>query len=152
MLLVCYALATRSPVMTSRILLPGHYGDGSTEGEGELRYRPSRVLREVRYSHCTCGIGLRTCYAKSGTHKAHAGIGLRACYAKACTDIAKSGTDIAYGATRTRCSLPRCPMMLARYEPPTRLRACHAPKSNTKKPYFQYNLFRYCSTPTPNTL
>eukprot|EP00961_Rhodomonas_salina_P186947 2524126-Rhodomonas_salina.1 len=45
-------------------------------------------------------IGLRPCYAISGTDLAHGAIGLRACYAVSGTEI--SGTELVYGAVCLR--------------------------------------------------
>eukprot|EP00961_Rhodomonas_salina_P092647 1246879-Rhodomonas_salina.2 len=57
----CYARARRCPVLRQRMLLPGKSRRRKCE-----RYRPTRLLRDVRYRHSVC------CYAMSGTDIAYA--------------------------------------------------------------------------------
>eukprot|EP00961_Rhodomonas_salina_P112850 1518321-Rhodomonas_salina.3 len=58
----------------------------------QVRYRPTRVLCDVRYWHSVWAVYLRVCYTISCTAMAYGAISLRACYAM-------SGTDMAYAAT-----------------------------------------------------
>eukprot|EP00961_Rhodomonas_salina_P099265 1334985-Rhodomonas_salina.7 len=62
----------------------------------DLAYRTSRVVRSrTSWLDHNPGIGLRACFAMSGTDLANVSISLRACYAI-------SSTDLAYGATAWR--------------------------------------------------
>eukprot|EP00961_Rhodomonas_salina_P175208 2363480-Rhodomonas_salina.2 len=64
---------------------------GTDLGYAATRGRAASMRRSK--SLVLCPIGLRACYAESGTDLACSHISLRACYAM-------SGTDIAYGSTR----------------------------------------------------
>eukprot|EP00961_Rhodomonas_salina_P302176 3940745-Rhodomonas_salina.14 len=77
--LSCYAIATRCPVLTSAMLLPGNVVVGFT---GSFEVRGSGRL-------------LRAPYAMPGTDIAYGALSLRTCYAI-------PGTDVAYGAVFLR--------------------------------------------------
>eukprot|EP00961_Rhodomonas_salina_P218423 2951497-Rhodomonas_salina.3 len=95
----------RCAVLRSRTALLGPCGGGRVDSLFRVRwYALSLRARSIGLRSCYAksgtdvrfaAIGLRTCYAKSGTAIACGAIGLRACYAK-------SGTETAYGPDDAR--------------------------------------------------
>eukprot|EP00961_Rhodomonas_salina_P181437 2448873-Rhodomonas_salina.2 len=136
--LSAYATATECPVLTPRVVVPGLFFDA-----GELRYRPTRLLRDVRCYAMSDSAATRCPdpYAVPGTDLVYAAMNPRACYAMSGTDLGYAATSrhnnfktsvnavIALGrilgtlsayAIPTRCPVLTWRMVLSSYEPAMR--------------------------------
>eukprot|EP00961_Rhodomonas_salina_P290947 3931374-Rhodomonas_salina.2 len=91
-----YAHPTPCPVLTSRMVLPGHYGQRDTVAADCAGMSLCACYAMPGTDTARGAIGLRPCYAMPGTDTERGAIGLRACYAM-------PGTDVASGATRPGC-------------------------------------------------